>query len=107
MDPNTFSEKASKSSTAKPAIIFDLGGVILNIDISKTRQAFEDIGFPEIHKLFGLGHADSFFKEHENGRVSDEEFIRKIVEKLQGKVSEEQVIQAWNALLLDFPPDGQ
>lgn len=105
MDTNTVSLNATKSSPTKPAIIFDLGGVILNIDISKTREAFENIGFPEIHNLFGLGHADSFFKEHENGRVSDEEFIRKIVEKLQGKVSEEQVIQAWNALLLDFPPD--
>jgi glucose-1-phosphatase len=86
------------------AIIFDLGGVILNIDINKTKEAFHKIGFPEIDNLFGLGHADSFFKDHENGRVSDDEFIRKIVEKLGGKVSRQQVIDAWNALLQDFPP---
>ena len=86
------------------AIIFDLGGVILNIDIRKTKEAFHRIGFPEIDKLFGLGHADSFFKDHENGRVSDEEFIDKIVEKLGGNITPQQVVDAWNALLLDFPP---
>jgi putative hydrolase of the HAD superfamily len=85
------------------AIIFDLGGVILNIDISKTKEAFHRIGFPQIDDLFGLGHADSFFRDHENGRVSDDQFIEKIIEKLGGKVSRQQVTDAWNALLQDFP----
>jgi len=91
--------------TGKKAIIFDLGGVILNIDIGKTRQAFHDIGFPEIDQLFGLGHADSFFKGHENGQVSDDQFIQQIVDKLEGTISRQQVIDAWNALILDFPAE--
>ena len=86
------------------SIIFDLGGVILNIDISKTRDAFHRIGLSQIDELFGLGHADSFFRDHENGRITDEGFIRKILTLLEGKVTEQQVIDAWNALLLDFPP---
>lgn len=86
------------------AIIFDLGGVILNIDISRTKKAFHELGFHQIDELFGLGHADSFFRDHENGRVSDDQFIERIVQMLGGSASEEQVIAAWNALLLDFPP---
>lgn len=87
------------------AIIFDLGGVILDIDISKTNQAFRDIGFRDIDDYFGLGHADSFFLDYEKGGVSDEEFVNKVLEKLENKVGKEAVHKAWNALLLDFPEE--
>ena len=86
-------------------IIFDLGGVIMDIDVKKTLQAFTGLGAKNIHEYFGHGFAASFFSDHESGKISDEAFILKIKKLLGGEVSDESVIEAWNALLLFFPPE--
>jgi len=84
-------------------VIFDLGGVILNIDIKKTAAAFTRLGHESFENLFNIGHAAGFFKEYECGLIDDTGFITAIKERFQNKVTDQQVIDAWNALLLDFP----
>lgn len=85
-------------------IIFDLGGVLLNLDIPKTVQAFEQLGAPEFSKLFGLGRAESFLKAYEVGYINDDEFITDL-QQLTGGKSRDEVVHAWNAMLLDFPKE--
>ncbi|MFC0774963.1 HAD family hydrolase [Terrimonas alba] len=86
-------------------IIFDLGGVILNIDLRKTQDAFTSLGVKNIEEVFRMGHVDSFFKSYEVGAIDDTQFIDSI-QKLAGiQVAPEIVVDAWNALLLDFPPE--
>src|SRR5450755_755784 len=84
-------------------IIFDLGGVIMDIDVKQTLHAFSKLGLKDIEKYFGHGFAASFFSDHEAGRISDGEFLAEIKKLLSGEVSDEAVIDAWNALLLHFP----
>ncbi|HVU59201.1 MAG TPA: HAD family phosphatase [Puia sp.] len=86
-------------------IIFDLGGVIINLDNQRTEDAFIALGTKSLKEYFGHGHAASFFKEYEVGGISDQEFVENI-KKLTGiSASDEEIITAWNALLLDFPPE--
>jgi FMN phosphatase YigB (HAD superfamily) len=86
-------------------IIFDLGGVILNIDLRKTQDAFTSLGVKNIDEVFRMGHVDSFFKMYEAGAIDDAEFIA-CIQNLAGiKLAPEIVIEAWNALLIDFPPE--
>src|SRR5260221_1208615 len=87
-------------------IIFDLGGVILNLDNQRTEDAFTSLGVKDIRNYFGHGHASSFFKEYEVGRISDQQFVDSI-RQLTGlsSVSDKAIIDSWNALLLDFPPE--
>ncbi|MES1225872.1 MAG: HAD family phosphatase [Bacteroidota bacterium] len=84
-------------------IIFDLGGVILPIDISRTTEAYRKLGISNIEELFAHGHADSFFKEYEKGEIDDKEFVDRIKKSIRDPVGDEVIIDAWNALLLDFP----
>jgi len=42
-------------------IIFDLGGVILNLDNQRTEDAFTALGVKNFREYFGLGFAASFF----------------------------------------------
>jgi glucose-1-phosphatase len=84
-------------------IIFDLGGVILDIDIKKTQEAFKKIGFHDIERMFGLGVAESFFKQHEQGAISDDEFIQKIKGAVDQKLDDNVIIDAWNAMLIEYP----
>jgi glucose-1-phosphatase len=86
-------------------IIFDLGGVIMDIDVKQTMNAFSKLGLKNIHEYFGHGFAASFFSDHEAGRLSDEDFLQEIKNLLHEEVSHGQLVDAWNALLLQFPPD--
>ncbi len=87
-------------------IIFDLGGVIINLDNRRTEEAFTALGVKNFREYFGHGFAASFFRDYEVGKISDEEFIRSI-RQLAGlsQVSDEAIIESWNALLLDFPAE--
>jgi glucose-1-phosphatase len=84
-------------------IIFDLGGVILNLDNQRTEDAFVALGVKNFREYFGLGFAASFFKEYEVGRISDREFIDAVRQLTGLGVSDQSIIDSWNALLLDFP----
>lgn len=86
-------------------IIFDLGGVLINLDNKLTEKAFVDLGAKNFAQYFGHGFAASFFKEYEVGKINDDEFINKLRRLGDLTVSDETIIQAWNALLLDFPPE--
>lgn len=86
-------------------LIFDLGGVILNIDFALTEQAFEKLGLSGFSQYMTRFHITSFFKEYEVGRISDAEFIQELRVLLPQPVSDEAIITAWNALLLDFPAE--
>jgi len=86
-------------------IIFDLGGVLLNLDVAQTRDAFIKLGLTQIDDLFRIGHAESFFKEYEIGVISDEEFVEKARQLTLPGTTSDQVIAAWNIMLLDFPAE--
>jgi len=85
-------------------IIFDLGGVILNLDNQRTRDAFVAMGVKGFDNLFGHGHAASFFRDYELGAISDAQFVSNLKELAGISVEDAVVIGGWNAMLLDFPP---
>ncbi|HEU4610078.1 MAG TPA: HAD family phosphatase [Chitinophagaceae bacterium] len=86
-------------------IIFDLGGVLLNLDLERSSNAFRDLGMNEIDEQFRIGHASGIFKEYEIGTVDDQTFLEALRSRIGDTVSTEAVRDAWNAMLLDFPPE--
>lgn len=86
-------------------IIFDLGGVILNIDIARTRDALVKLGVSQFPELFGLGHAASFILDYETGKISDDEFTQHLQTAAGRGVTKQEILSAWNLMLLDFPPE--
>lgn len=86
-------------------IIFDLGGVILNIDFKKTEEAFRQLGLKDFSTHINQFHNSGFFLLYETGMIDDDEFVYSIKSLIKNPVESRQVIEAWNALLLDFPPE--
>lgn len=87
-------------------IIFDLGGVLLDIDFARTGKAFEDLGVHNFLDLYNQHHADTFFSDFEKGQIPVQDFfnhIRRICDCHQ--LSNEQIRDAWNALLIRFPEE--
>ncbi|NDC78484.1 MAG: hypothetical protein EBZ67_11515, partial [Chitinophagia bacterium] len=51
------------------AVIFDFGGVLIDLDMPAMKLAFQSLGVPDIEALFSLYRADPVFIELEVGRV--------------------------------------
>ena|SRR6218665_916835 len=83
-------------------ILFDLGGVLLNIDYQKTREAFIALGFHNFDEMYTQYSADAVFRKLESGKISPGEFYQSLIEKAPGKVSAAEIESAWNAMLLDY-----
>jgi HAD superfamily hydrolase (TIGR01509 family) len=85
-------------------IIFDLGGVLLNIDYKATETAFLELGIPDFSTHYSQLQQNDFFNDLETGRISRADFIKGMQDVApQLQLSEEQIVKAWNAMLLDFP----
>ena len=78
-------------------IILDFGDIFINLDKPATIKKMQKFGFTEI-----TPQLDYLFKEYEKGLISSDEFIVAI-KKIFPKASKKNLIDAWNAILLDFP----
>lgn len=87
-------------------IIFDLGGVIYAIDYHKTIDAFVQLGIDDFEGLYAKAGQSALFDDLETGKISIPDFVDRIQELLSEKVTQEQVVTAWNSMLLDFMPDA-
>lgn len=84
-------------------IIFDLGGVILNIDYDKTITAFKELGISNFEDLFTQARQEDLFNNYETGKVPTDLFVNRLLSKMPNHVNESNVVDAWNAMLLDLP----
>src|SRR5687768_2292931 len=84
------------------AIIFDLGGVILNIDFLLVHKAFQELGVRNAEGMYAQESASVLFKNLENGNVSADDFCNIFRKETSLAVSNEQIISAMNSMLLDF-----
>ena len=84
-------------------IIFDLGGVILNLDYAKTVDEFKKIGLLNFQDLYSQKMQNILFDDFEKGEVSSAEFISSLIDSENLKIKEIDFINAWNAMLLEIP----
>lgn len=87
-------------------IIFDLGGVLLNIDFALTQKAFANLGMENAEQKFSQHMQLGFFDQFDRGEISDEEFISKVKSEMPTGTTSEDIRHAWNAMLLDFPEEN-
>ena len=84
-------------------IIFDLGGVIINLDIPKTIEEFNKLSRKPFESFYNQIKQNPVFDLFDKGQVSELDFFDEIRKALDINVSNEQLMFAWNAMLLDFP----
>jgi len=84
-------------------IIFDLGGVLLNIDPKKTIEAFGALGMEQLIGDKGLTYDHDIFYQMEQGKITPDEFRNGVRKLLSANISSEEIDAAWTAMLLDFP----
>ena len=83
-------------------IIFDLGGVILDIDYNLTRIAFEKLGVAHFDQMYSQNTANQLFQQLEKGKISEENFYEELNSCTRLHLSPLEINGAWNAMLLSF-----
>lgn len=86
-------------------IIFDLGGVLLNIDFTLTSNAFKDLGVTHFDEMFTQHFSNPLFELLETGKIDEATFYDAFRKEAGLPLTDEQIRTAWNALLLDFPAE--
>ena len=84
-------------------IIFDFGGVIINIDYQMTVAAFKQLGILNFEEQFSKLRQSHLFDELEKGIITSIEFFERIRKITDVPVTDRQITEAWNAILLDLP----
>lgn len=86
-------------------IVFDFGGVLLDLDIDRTFEAMKVVmGFEgDAHEIYAQNH--ELFDAFETGHLIVESFLWKLQNKSKRVPPVEKLIGAWNAMLLGWNPD--
>jgi glucose-1-phosphatase len=81
-------------------LIFDLGGVIIDLDVSRTHQKFAQLARSTAKDLKEKTSAEPFFNEYEKGLLSDDQFRASLRSFLNCLATDSEIDEAWNAMLI-------
>lgn len=84
-------------------IIFDLGGVIINLDVNKTILEFNKLTYMPFEALYTQANQTELFNSLDKGTISNEEFFNEIRKQIRYEGPESELLRAWNSMLLDVP----
>ena len=84
-------------------IVFDLGGVLLDIDFGRLEKAFSALGFQDFSSNVSRFKQDPLFDDYETGKIDSQVFLDSLVKYIESNPNSDAVCEAWNALLGEFP----
>jgi len=84
-------------------IIFDFGGVIIDIDYWKSINAFIELGVENFDRIYSQAGQSELFDDLDKGLISADEFRNKLQKLFPRGVSTKMIDDAWNAILIGIP----
>ena len=84
-------------------IVFDLGGVLIDLDHHQAVSRFEEIGVKDAKQLLDPYEQKGFFLELENGKIDVDTFCRKLCEHTGKQLSYDEIKYAWMGFIADVP----
>ncbi len=84
-------------------LIFDLGGVLVNLDLERCVMNFKELGLENFEHLMGNFGQKGFFLQFEKGQISIEQFRNEIRKFTKQPLTDAQIDKAWGSFLVDLP----
>lgn len=84
-------------------IIFDWGGVLIHLDKRRCTEAFSQLGIAVDDELTNPYGQRADLMDFEKGLMTVSEFHDTVRRVYGAQLTNEQIDEAWNALLLDIP----
>lgn len=85
-------------------LIFDLGGVILDLSVDHTLEAFAKVSGISKQKVQEIFQTSPGFNEYEKGKMGDGDFRLYLKDLYKVNVSDKEIDTCWNAMLRGLPP---
>jgi len=98
MKPSTL----SIDKTGIKNYLFDLGNVLLDIDIARANRQFSAIGFENLLSNFYTPGQEKIFDLYEAGHITTDEFIESIQKLSSRTISSDEIIDAWNQIIGEY-----
>ncbi len=86
-------------------IIFDFGGVIINIDTDRIGSMLAKKGVDNLLELHEHLFRNDIYNLLETGHISPQQFRDEIKSGVKIPVSDKDIDEAWNSIILDIPPE--
>ena len=86
-------------------IIFDLGGVIYDIRYENIADKFRSYGVTDFEKLYSKAFQTDTIDLFEEGKISVEEFRDYLRNLTSLPLTDSQIDEAWNAILIGIPKE--
>lgn len=88
------------------AVIFDMGGVILDLDMGLCVRNFKEMaGFSDIEEYLDIYHQKGFISDFEEGLSSEEDFYQECLKHCPKGTSREVLEYSFQSLLTGVKPD--
>jgi len=84
-------------------LIFDFGGVIIDIDPIRVGQSFREMGVKNIEKVHELAVSRGLYLDLEKGLITPAGFRDGMKEVSGLNFTDEQIDNAWNSMIINFP----
>lgn len=84
-------------------ILFDLGGVLIDIDYQATEDSFVQLGVQDFQQQYTQFQQNQLFDLFETGQISAQHFINKLLPITRKVSSPNEVVHAWNRMIGEFP----
>lgn len=84
-------------------LLFDLGGVIMDIDRNNCVRAFEKLGMSDINHFLGEYAQKGIFAQLEEGNLTAEEFHNEVKKHCPAGTTDREIDDAFNDFLIGIP----
>ena len=86
-------------------LVFDFGGVIINLDLPKCIQNLKELGLNNVEKYLSNFGQKEFFLQFEKGQIGVAEFRAEIRKLTETELTDDQIDSAWCSFLTDIPAE--
>ena len=84
-------------------IVFDLGGVLVDLDFKAAINGLQQAGFANVKEQLYALDQEGIFQKFELGEMTADEFRTAIRENSTVTLTDEEVDNLWNLMLLEIP----
>ena len=84
-------------------IIFDIGNVLVDIDYKVTIAEFQKLAKVDFAEIVSYSKQERIFDRFEKGEITVSEFFTGLRKYLKDDVSDSQITDAWNSILINYP----
>ncbi len=84
-------------------IIFDMGGVLLDLDRERCVEAFRDLGFPQADSMLDPYTQTGIFGALESGHATPSDLFNYVRRESGLPISDDEIASALNSFVVDLP----